>query len=245
MRKLIAESKIDSRKAFSKRGVHSRLSKKKIYLTIDDGPSERARELLDYLRFKGFGAILFCRGDNLEDRRELVVQAIHHGYIIGNHSYDHPHFSTLSEQQVFAQIARTDEIIDQIYTESGVQRAARYFRFPYGDAGANEEAVRANQRILREAGYWSPFHSARRDWGWSVDVTDWEVEASNAKRKLEFAKERLKALRSGAILLLHDHSINFEVGLFQNIIDCVSTLGFTFYTNKNLQERTMNDRSPR
>jgi len=216
----------------------------KIYLTIDGGPSERTGELLDYLKLKRFGAILFCRGDHLQDRRELAVRAVHDGYIIGNHAYDHPHFSILSEEQVRAQIARTDELIDQIYMESGVQRPARYFRFPYGDAGANKVAILTNQRILREFGYWSPIHSPRRDWGWSfdVDVMDWGVDTSNAVRKLEFAKKSLKTLRSGAVLLLHDHSVNFEVGLFQSICDCVLELGFTFYTNKDLQDQIMNHR---
>ena len=214
----------------------------KIYLTIDGGPSERTGELLAYLKLKRFGAILFCKGDHLQDRRELAVRAIHDGYIIGNHAYDHPHFSILSEGQVRAQIARTDELIDQIYIESGVQRPARFFRFPYGDAGANKQEFRTNQRILRELGYWSPIHSPRRDWGWSFDVKDWDVDASNAVRKLELAKESLKTLRPGAVLLLHDHPVNFEVGLFQSICDCVLELGFTFYTNENLQDQIMNHR---
>ena len=212
----------------------------KIYLTIDGGPSERTGELLAYLKLKRFGAILFCKGDHLQDRRELAVRAIHDGYIIGNHAYDHPHFSMLSEGQVRAQIARTDELIDQIYIESGVQRPARFFRFPYGDAGANKQELRTNQRILRELGYWSPIHSPRRDWGWDVDVMDWRVETSNAAQKLEFAKKKLKILHSGAVLDLHDHSMNLEVGLFQSICDSISEMGFTFHTNKNLQDQIMN-----
>ena len=213
-----------------------------VCLTIDDGPSEKARELLDYLMSKQFGAILFCRGDYLQARGELAVRAIHDGHIIGNHSYDHPHFSTLSEEQARLQIARTDEIIDQIYMKSRVQRPAKYFRFPYGDAGANNEAIATNQQLLQEFDYSSPYHSPRRDWGWNVDVMDWRVEVSNAAQKLDFAKERLKALHSGDILDLHDHSMNLDVGLFQSICNCVSDMGFTFHTNKNLQDQIMNHR---
>ena len=211
-----------------------------ICLTIDDGPSEKAGELLDYLMSKQIGAILFCRGDHLQAREELAVRAIHDGHIIGNHSYDHPHFSTLSKEQARVQIARTDELIDQIYLKSGVQRPAKYFRFPHGDGGANNEAIETNQQLLREFGYWSPIHSPRRDWGWDVDVMDWRVEASNAAQKLEFAKQRLKTLHPGAVLDLHDHSMNLEVGLFQSICDSISELGFTFHTNKNLQDQIMN-----
>jgi len=139
-----------------------------IWLTIDDGPSTRAEDLLDFLRSKGFGALLFCRGDYLQTKTEWGVRAIKEGYILCNHSYDHPHFSTLTREQVREQIAKTDAIIDQVYAEAAVRRSLRYFRFPYGDAGANEKTIEASQQLLGEYGYPSPLHSPRRD----VDVMD-------------------------------------------------------------------------
>ena len=209
-----------------------------IWLTIDDGPSTRAEDLLDFLRSKGFGALLFCRGDYLQTKTEWGVRAIKEGYILCNHSYDHPHFSTLTREQVREQIAKTDAIIDQVYAEAAVRRSLRYFRFPYGDAGANEKTIEASQQLLGEYGYSSPLHSPRRDWGWDVDVMDWGVETSNAAQKLEFARKRLSLLQLGDVLDLHDKTVSFEVGLTQNICQTVLELGFNFYNNKDFHERT-------
>jgi peptidoglycan/xylan/chitin deacetylase (PgdA/CDA1 family) len=209
-----------------------------IWLTIDDGPSTRAEDLLEFLRSKRLGALLFCRGDYLRAKTEWGVRAIKEGYIIGNHSYDHPHFSMLTHEQVREQIAKTDAIIDQIYIEAVVRRPQKYFRFPYGDAGANDEIVKANQQLLGQYGYYSPIHLPRRDWGWDVQVMDWGVETSNVAQKLEFARKQLSHLRLGDVLDLHDKAVNFELGLTQNICQTVLELGFNFYSNRNFQEQT-------
>jgi len=209
-----------------------------IWLTIDDGPSTRADDLLDFLKSKGFGAALFCRGDYLHSKTEWGVRAIKEGYIIGNHSYDHPHFSTLTRERVREQIAKTDVIIDQVYVEADVRRPAKYFRFPYGDAGANDETIETNQQLLGEYGYSSLIHSPRRDWIWDVEVMDWGVDDSNVVQKLEFAKKQLGLLRLGGVLDLHDKAVNFDAGLTQNICQSVLELGFVFYSNKDFQEQT-------
>jgi peptidoglycan/xylan/chitin deacetylase (PgdA/CDA1 family) len=209
-----------------------------IHLTIDDAPSTKTVELIDYLKRKKIGAILFCRGDYLKERRRAAVGAVHDGYIIGNHSYSHPHFSTLTAEQAKTEIMQTDRIIGEIYVEAGLERPAKYFRFPYGDAGTTTEAIKKNQQLLRELGYWSPVHSPRRDWKWDVDVEDYRVDASNATQKLKLAKARLKALRPGDVLDLHDYAVNFEMALFQRICDFVLELGFIFYSNDHLQQQS-------
>ncbi len=209
-----------------------------VWLTIDDGPSTRADDLLDFLKSKRFGALLFCRGDYLHSKTEWGVRAIKEGYVIGNHSYNHPHFSILTHEQVREQIAKTDAIIDQIYVEADVRRPAKYFRFPYGDAGTNAETIEMNQQLLGEYGYSSPIHSPRKDWGWDVQVMDWGVEASNVVQKLEFARKQLSLLQLGDVLDLHDKAVNFEIELTQNICQTVLELGFVFYSNKDFQEQT-------
>ncbi len=63
---------------------------KKIYLTIDEFPSEDGLDKLNYLEEKDMPAILFCRGDALEKRLEYAVKAVKKGFILGNHTYSHP-----------------------------------------------------------------------------------------------------------------------------------------------------------
>jgi peptidoglycan/xylan/chitin deacetylase (PgdA/CDA1 family) len=206
----------------------------RILLTIDDGPSERAGALLDYLMERRIGAILFCEGAKLRDRRGEAIRAIKEGYIIGNHSYDHPFFEQLLEGQAMEQIAKTDYEIELLHRSAQRQRAARYFRFPYG----NGCDIEVHQRLLRQRGYWSPFGGAQCDWRWEIEVWDWQVDARNMAGKLEFAKGRLAGtLPRRKILLLHDHPLNFELELFQNICQAVLDTGLRFWTNEDLFEQ--------
>lgn len=109
------------------------------YLTIDDAPSEEFRQKVDFLLSKNIPAIFFCRGTRLEERKEEVVYAIQKGFVIGNHTYSHPHFSKLSKEECFKQIAITDKLIEEVYRKAGRKRPAKLFRFSYGDKGAGDE----------------------------------------------------------------------------------------------------------
>ncbi|NHJ48003.1 MAG: polysaccharide deacetylase family protein [Asgard group archaeon] len=139
------------------------------YLTIDDSPTDDFLRKVDYLVSKNIPAIFFCRGDYLENRKDDAITAIKKGFVIGNHSYDHPHFSEIPLKESFQQIRQTDEIINDIYKEANVSRPAKIFRFPYGDKGSNLDAeqgwpdnkdkklfMRGIQNYLKKLGYSQP-----------------------------------------------------------------------------------------
>ncbi len=140
-----------------------------VYLTIDDAPSEDMKMKIDFLESKGIKAIWFCLGKFLKDtnRQKEVIYAIKKGHIIGNHSFDHPHFSEISLEECFEQIKKTDELIDKIYERSGVKRPIKVFRFPYLDKGGGEnihegwqedkkEHIQSIQDFLKKLGYVQP-----------------------------------------------------------------------------------------
>ena len=205
-----------------------------VLLTVDDGPSERAGNLIDYLSQRQIGAIFFCQGDRLIERKELGIRAVNEGYIIGNHSYDHPDFRDLTGDQANDQIARTDDEIERLYNNAGRPRPAKYFRFPYGQGRENA----AHQSLLRQNGYWSPLNGAQCDWTWDIHVTDWQVDAGNVAHKLEVAKTHLTSrLRNGQVLLMHDHPQNLDLELFQCVCEHVLEMGFKFCTNAQLHEQ--------
>ena len=85
------------------------------YLTIDDCPSDGMKTKVDFLLRNDIPAIWFCRGEFLEKRQEPVVYAIKNGFVMGNHSYDHPLFSRISLKECFKQIKVTDELIKTAY----------------------------------------------------------------------------------------------------------------------------------
>jgi peptidoglycan/xylan/chitin deacetylase (PgdA/CDA1 family) len=171
------------------------------YLTIDDAPSQSFKQKAGYLSMKGIPAVFFCLGALLEERPDQAIDAIQKGFILGNHSYDHPFFSDLSLVQCCEQIRRTDEIIERLYQAARVKRQAKYFRFPYGDKGGlkysevldpydAEGAARkaAIQAFLTQSGYSQPrferityayYRNAGLledvDWYWTYDVMEWSI----------------------------------------------------------------------
>lgn len=114
------------------------------YLTIDDSPSETSFRLIDYLAQKKIPALLFCRGDKMEQDPESILYAIRYGLVIGNHSYSHRPGGLLSFEDIIEEISRTDRLIDKAYAQAKVGRPGRYFRFPYLDRGCGD---RVEQRF--------------------------------------------------------------------------------------------------
>ena len=141
------------------------MNKKIGYLTIDDSPSNNFEEVVNYLVEMQIPAIFFCEGRKLEKRIDVVIDAIRKGFIIGNHSYNHPNFSEISIYEAKEQITKTDGIIENIYKQANIAMQIKLFRFPelnnginieYQKNNWNDKKVRAIQRILKDLGYKQP-----------------------------------------------------------------------------------------
>jgi peptidoglycan/xylan/chitin deacetylase (PgdA/CDA1 family) len=107
----------------------------KLYLTIDDGPSEKFTALVDYLKEHEIPAVFFNRGDMMDTRPEETIYGIHKGYTMANHTYSHRRASKLPAEKTCEEIAHTEKVLDRLYDTAGVPRTAKYFRFPYMDRG--------------------------------------------------------------------------------------------------------------
>lgn len=114
---------------------------KNVYLTIDDSPSKKMGDVLLLLKQYKMPAVFFCIGKNLNRFPELAIAAIQAGFVLGNHSWSHPHFSKITIEQAFLEIQKTDDLLDTIYEKAGVMRPAKWFRFPYGDKGDGRPAI--------------------------------------------------------------------------------------------------------
>jgi peptidoglycan-N-acetylglucosamine deacetylase len=175
------------------------------YLTIDDAPSQDFPGKLDFLDSKGIRAVWFCQGNYMEQRPEMVIEAIRRRHVIGNHSYSHPHFSSLALDQCYAEIRATDAVMNDLYVQSGVERPARYFRFPYGDKGEQHHA--AVQRYLRNLGYSQPAFADITyayyreggylddvDWYWTFDTHDWAIHKENPPHGINSVQKILERM---------------------------------------------------
>jgi len=154
---------------------------RRAYLTIDDSPSPRTRDLVDALQERGISALLFCRGDLAEGDMDALVYAIEKDMVLASHAYNHVPAGDLPLDQACDNILRADALIDICYARAGKERGGKYFRFPYIDRGdgdrverrffdlikqieageaprlSDDPRVRALQDFLRQNGFVQPF----------------------------------------------------------------------------------------
>lgn len=195
-------------------------------LTIDDVASENTPAIMDYLCEKQIKPVLFAVGENVEKHYEQAVYALQKGAVIGNHSYSHPGFSSISMEECVEQIERTEEILNRLYRDAGVERKYRPFRFPYGDKGGEKHD--ALQELFRRKGFdklddtaitypWYLAGGAHEDIDtfWTFDFAEYWIRPG-AKDTKETVFERMNDRTPGVgaalfgegnahILLLHAH----------------------------------------
>jgi peptidoglycan-N-acetylglucosamine deacetylase len=195
---------------------------KTAFLTIDDGPSTHRPEKLSALRELGIPAVFFSEGKWMEARPELAIQTIREGFVLGNHAFSHPHFSSLPLTECCQEIARTDALIHELYCQAGQQEHPRFFRFPYGDKGDGRfghvfhfwkkgdiKRHRYLQDFLNEMGYLQPilpkpthtFYEKNGlykdlDWHWTFDVMEWTVIQKKPPQGLHSLNKLLHRLNS-------------------------------------------------
>lgn len=152
-------------------------SKPLIALTFDDGPSSYTAELLDFLYYYNAKATFFVIGSNIPGRESLLRRQYNEGHTIGNHSYNHPDFTTISNSEIWSEVSRTDSLI---YNATGVDTV--FFRPPYGATNSRVQSAVDKAIIL-----------------WDVDTRDWDHRDAYLVRDYV-----LSNAHDGAIVLMHD-----------------------------------------
>ncbi|GAN09843.1 glycoside hydrolase/deacetylase [Mucor ambiguus] len=97
-------------------------------LTYDDGPSEFSPILYDFLKTTNQKATLFMIGANAIKYPATVKRAYDEGHEIAIHTWTHSYMTTLTNEQIVAELKWTELAIKEI---TGV--SPRLFRPPYGD----------------------------------------------------------------------------------------------------------------
>jgi peptidoglycan/xylan/chitin deacetylase (PgdA/CDA1 family) len=158
-------------------GVHEPV----VAITFDDGPSpDTTPRVLDALRAADAHATFFILGRHAEQHPEIVQRIAREGHEIANHTYGHGILVFASQRDITRELLRTHRLL----LESGT-RPPRLFRAPHGFR--NPYVV----RVARRLGY--------RVVGWTKGVFDTARPGADV-----IAERSRKALRPGAILLLHD-----------------------------------------
>lgn len=190
--------------------LESFADKKKIYLTIDDGPTKHTEKILRMLEENNCKATFFFVGKKIKNfnNKNLIKQVSDLGHSVGNHSYSHPEFSKIPLEKCFYEIEKTEEIISE-YTG----KKPNLFRFPYGDSGGGSKQMNI-QKFLFEKNY--------KIISWDIDSEDWKFYRGLSKENI--FQNSLSAKEKEIILI---HEIPFSVeNLLPEIIRNYSSRGF-------------------
>ncbi len=188
------------------------MNPKKVALSFDDGPnSEITPRVLEILKHYGVKAAFFVCGANARRHPHLVRQINDEGHIVGNHTFSHSLFLTLSGL-AFRETLKTQKILTDI-----LGKDSRFFRPPHGLASP------FFLKRLRRLGFKIiPFDVVAYDW----------KRSTTAEKIIERVK---KSVKDGSIIVLHDGDEIKEkaermevVKALPGVIESLSGLGFEF-----------------
>lgn len=176
----------------------------KIALTFDDGPTPGITDrVLDELAARKIPATFFMIGKRVNDNPNLTREVAAEGHEIGNHSYTHPKLSALSNDRVYDELHRTQDVI-----ASTVGYAPIWFRPPYGAFHRSQGKLVMDQNL--GVLYWS------------VDPQDWTRPGASV-----IASRVIAGARPGAIVLMHELSRQTPDAL-PAILDNLQSRNFEF-----------------
>ena len=181
-----------------------------IAMSFDDGPSATLTpRLLDLLKQRGIKVTFFVIGQNVEHAPEIVARAAAEGHEIGNHTWDHPALTKLSDARVQEEINKTSEAIFKATGKKPV-----LLRPPYGAMNPRVH------RLVEQDGMKVVL--------WSVDPNDWKRPGSAVVEC-----RILAGAKPGAIILSHDiHPGTIEA--MPSTLDALLAKGYKFVTVSEL-----------
>jgi peptidoglycan/xylan/chitin deacetylase (PgdA/CDA1 family) len=127
-------------KALSNTGKYS---KKKVYLTFDDGPSIYTDDILDILSNYEVKAAFFVIGKEDDWSKEMYRRIIEEGHALGMHSYSHKYSQIYNSAEDFVQ--DFTKLWKLLYDTTGYRPSI--FRFPGGSD--NEMNEKSRNDIIR------------------------------------------------------------------------------------------------
>jgi peptidoglycan/xylan/chitin deacetylase (PgdA/CDA1 family) len=161
--------------------------------------------ILAALAEAGADATFFLTGEFVRDFPSYTKLIVDAGYPIGNHSYTHPDFTTLTVENMQAEIEKTTAAMLKL----GVPDPQPLFRAPYG--ALNKRVL----SMLAGEGYVSVY--------WTIDTLDWKTDRTPA----QIRNVVLKNLKPGAIVLMHVGSKQ-ELEVLPGLLEEIKARGYRF-----------------
>ena len=159
-----------------------------IYLTFDDGPSNRITpKILDVLKEENVKATFFIVGKNAVRRKDILRRAVREGHTLGVHSYSHIYNEIYSSvESLLEDIDKCNDIIKEI-----TGAPSSIYRFPGGSFFLSDSL---KQAVLQRG---------MKYIDWNASLNDAELQDPTPDNLYDTAVATA-ANRNKVILLAHD-----------------------------------------
>lgn len=169
--------------------------------------------IVDVLQRYGTAATFFMGGDWMRAHpEETKLLAANPNFEMGNHSWSHPDFTQLSEEEIGQEIEMTNEMLFQL-----TGRHSRLFRYPFGLY--NDQAL---QIVARHGLYSIQWDSVTGDPDPNFDAAAILAEVQRTVRK-------------GSIIIMHGNGRGWHTAeALPQIIEYLKSQGYTLVTVSQL-----------
>lgn len=198
-------------------------TRKKIYLTFDDGPEPGQTEhILEVLNKYHVPATFFMIGEKAE-LHPTLVKLVRQSPLasIGNHSWSHPNFHDIREEKQALEIEKSSTLFSNITDQL-------LFRYPYGNSSceSNQLLKSRNYKII----------------GWHIDSCDWAFDHKGSvdlkealscgvlpKNRNNFFQHVISSVQvhNGGIILMHEIHPN-TLSQLEKLVQKLLDDGFSF-----------------
>ncbi|MFB2583500.1 polysaccharide deacetylase family protein [Herbiconiux liukaitaii] len=177
-----------------------------VAVTFDDGPGTYTDQVLDDLDARRAAATFYVQGYRSANNPSVLRRMLATGHQIGNHTWDHPDLTKLTDEQIKAQLDRTSQAV-----QDATGSRPSTFRPPYG-------AV--DERVLLQTELPAIL--------WTVDTNDWRLPDDDV-----LLERAVQQPSPGGIVLLHDIHEN-TARMTPAVLDGLLGRGFTLVTVQQL-----------
>lgn len=194
---------------------------KVISFTFDGGGNaDGAEKILETLEENNIKATFFLTGKFIEKYPEVAKKISSGGHEVGNHSYSHPYFTKLSEEEMEKEISRNQELLRDLDIEQ-----KPLLRLPYGDRNSSV------LNFVSQSGYINI--------RWTIDSLGWQ----GAEGGMEVQKVQQRVVSKttpGSIIMMHlgsdSNKINLDSEVLSQIIEELKNNGYNFLRLSELLE---------
>ena len=182
-----------------------------LLLTIDDAPDKYGVEMAHTLKKLDVPAIFFVNGHFLTTpEKEDELREIHDmGFMIGNHTYNHPFLPDLAEEKQSKEIIELNDLVEEIIAER-----PKFFRAPNGANTDHTKQVAEEENMTL------------MNWSYGYD---WEEEYQT-KEAITDIMVNTELLTAGSNLLMHDREWTAEA--LEDIVNGLREQGYEFVDPK-------------